>query len=527
MIYSREEIKKWFERNDRPSEEQFSDVWDSFIHKDDELAANIVDVSAFIKEEQPKHLIIDANIEGVIKRNGVFRFEPGKHVTDYIDIKDQVFKYIGTPPSSFQNVAVAFYNEDKQFVRAFNKNYVGGQKIIDYKLYAPLARYVRVGFQTTGSIELITNKPEKLAIFKSGNVLRTKDNTQVDFLRKDLIPFDLIEANSEPYPAAVYPRTGYFSSEIIDLTPFRPANEFSVYVRGLAYRSMINTLDENYNVVDKIKWSQAEITEVPIKQSAKYLLVFFGSTNATHSAEWIRENAAISLSQDFDSRPILTGWRTLPASTEVGQWDALGDSFIFYDGKPPFAGGAPLEGLMTQVNKLSGGGFNVRNHGVGGYTMKDIFEKIESEQIDFSNSKLITIHSAINDIAKYVKIGIPGTVDSDLSENTYCNNLRKILDYIYEQNKDAMVVLLSPPQTVQINRTGGPYGQNTVTLFDFSNAMRDVANLYGIRFIDAYREAGVNWHNKAQYTVGDNLHPNNKCYEKWAYLVWNRINPVK
>lgn len=181
----------------------------------------------------------------------------------------------------------------------------------------------------------------------------------------------------------------------------------------------------------------------------------------------------------------------------------LGDS-ISETGNPTYPARVCSALGMTLVNKASSGGHSVRMRnilqGIDGYTAPnlsgiDVVFIMIGHNCDSAEEGLVdgvSVVSAISDIP---------TDDTSYADfpKTFHGNVGSCVEYIWAQNSDIQIYLLTPIQGATIR-----YLKTTPKA---RNALIEIGRFYSIPVIDVYSSCGICRKNIGTYTF-DDVHPN-------------------
>lgn len=126
---------------------------------------------------------------------------------------------------------------------------------------------------------------------------------------------------------------------------------------------------------------------------------------------------------------------------------------------------------------------------------------------DFNQSKLI---GNIYDVSN-------GTITPTSDVTTFCGGLHKAINDIYTKCPTVQIVIITPPQKSNgwTANSAGKY------LYDYADAVKEVAKLYAIPVVDQFANCGINpvlAPMKAKYFSNDGTHPNDRYH--WLLARW-------
>ncbi|MBB6446853.1 SGNH/GDSL hydrolase family protein [Bacillus benzoevorans] len=192
-------------------------------------------------------------------------------------------------------------------------------------------------------------------------------------------------------------------------------------------------------------------------------------------------------------------------------WYAIGDSIT-------------ADNQYQSIVKQELGFQTVRTDAIAGQSIKTMADYVTPEALKGMN--LITLFGGTNDFGHN---SLLGTIADDQNTPTFYGELKMVTEKIIAaKEKDAVIVFLTPlkrgvfdtePLYTEPNASGN-------TLEDYVNAIREVAELYGIPLIDLYEKSGFNEETFAKWTV-DNLHPNDIGYGKISKVMIQELKTIK
>jgi len=213
----------------------------------------------------------------------------------------------------------------------------------------------------------------------------------------------------------------------------------------------------------------------------------------------------------------------------------FGDSITWYDGNAYNWGkeqGRTAVGYQSYMRKYLG--MNVTNFGYSGYTMPQIIAQLKAKQL--KNYDLITITSGANDERCGTALGEIKPIGSNFNTNTYIGALQSGIEYAQKNSPDAKILLITPiygwfyaPNGY--DRNPRPTTDGVVTDI-WANAMKEVAELYGLPVCDLYEKGGFNINNRLIYMNDPepnngnylySLHPSSTGYQRMAAEIMNSI----
>ena len=216
------------------------------------------------------------------------------------------------------------------------------------------------------------------------------------------------------------------------------------------------------------------------------------------------------------------------------KWLSYGDSISFQNLWQPFV--ANKFGLIHEQRGI--GGSCISENGKTAYVYNDtrqytskkpwlgdaqpansteIFESMcNPQRIDFMLNEevhLITIMGGTNDFGYDVPIG-----ELDGAENTFMGGYSRLLRYLIPKYPNTRIFLLAPTQRkrdVMVNNLG-------LTTEAYAKATQEIANYFGLPFVNMFGEVGYNGINGDLYTADGN-HPNTLGAKRMAEVVIGRL----
>jgi lysophospholipase L1-like esterase len=211
-------------------------------------------------------------------------------------------------------------------------------------------------------------------------------------------------------------------------------------------------------------------------------------------------------------------------------WDLLKEDGYTFDAA---SGDLDFVGSSQRGSEYNSS-FDTDNEGHGGFTTKQILDHI-SDWLDQNSADIVLLHIGTNDPAFNIPIGSYN--DENQDANTSVNNVKKILDTIFDKNPDAKVMVARIIKAKLTEAWQSPLGPNgepwTTTLFN--DKIIEMVNHHPkhsqIRIVDMENGAGLEYdvcgmpHDMQPYhsddgenndTITYDYHPNSNGYEKMA-----------
>ena len=164
------------------------------------------------------------------------------------------------------------------------------------------------------------------------------------------------------------------------------------------------------------------------------------------------------------------------------------------------------------------------NYGASGYTTPQICDAIRDNSIDFTEFDYMTIMSGDNDDRLSVPIGTLLPAGSTFDTTTVIGALQSAVEHSLTQNPRLRIILMSEPM-------GWTYVNGAMKRVSslIPNALRQVAEQYGLPFIDLWNESGINENTVSTFYADpiDNhlywYHPNNDGWERISKVICRKI----
>lgn len=293
-------------------------------------------------------------------------------------------------------------------------------------------------------------------------------------------------------------------------------------VTGLLVANASYSASDYIPVLPNTKYVQSgnSSTNVAYYTSAKVFISGTGTTTAQittpATAAFLRMSTAVT---HIDTAQLELDWATttyepytygLPPVTNVfagKKWNALGDSMTNNAGYKELVK-KYLE-IGTLVNYGIGGTELVANNEYG----SSMLNRIDAMDAD---ADIITILGGINDFRKN-ELSIGTIADSPTTVSLY-GGMRGICQKLIDRYPGKMIFIISPIQMGGSGVTSEGLNGLGQHLLLYRNVMKEVAELYGIPFIDLTSQSGITQRNISSYTT-DSLHPNSAGSSRMAALI--------
>lgn len=287
-------------------------------------------------------------------------------------------------------------------------------------------------------------------------------------------------------------------------------NASSVYVPlNSSLQGVICFYDENFTYIEGSAYTQYK--QVPA--NAKYCKIRVASGTLSYSVvDVYLYGATFNLSNVENTRKTIAN---VSPKSLVGKTVAfLGDSIT----------AANLYGLYTrQFAEISGA--TVTSYGSAGKCYAD--GEIAGQAASLTGTEnVVVMMGGTNDFNQSKVIGdIYEESDGGIaipSSTTFCGGLHNAIQAVYAKCPTAQVVIITPPQ-----KSNG-WTKNSVGkyLYEYADAIKNVAKLYGIPVVDQFANCGINPvmpAMKSKYFNSDGTHPNHTYHMLLARWLYNAI----
>jgi lysophospholipase L1-like esterase len=259
-----------------------------------------------------------------------------------------------------------------------------------------------------------------------------------------------------------------------------------------------------------------EIDGINILPKLKKVEQWEGSltTKERINPNWLINQSTIdNLKQEIDNKISSLG---SPSNRWAGKrYLALGDSITFADGNSE-DNGKRLKGyqrilaekLGMELTTFAVGGMEL-THGLRGYFSSDYLQNY------VKNAEVISILIGTNDFGTNQPLGDITKYNSISFNEEYIGSYQYMLKKIFEWNPKATIIILTPTH----RSNGEDPNTQGLTLLDYVNATRKVADFTSCKCIDLYSYGVINTLNYNEYTI-DGLHPNQVGHNLLAEICY-------
>jgi lysophospholipase L1-like esterase len=186
-------------------------------------------------------------------------------------------------------------------------------------------------------------------------------------------------------------------------------------------------------------------------------------------------------------------------------WNSEGDSITFRELWQPYVveqTGAILTNTGIGSTKLAG---------TGGVGFESFWETVRINAVKANNPDILTIMGGTNDWAADIPIGN----ESDMlafTTSTFKGAYGYLIDAYLTWKPTLKLILMTPMYN------GGATNLNGDTIYEYAKATKEVADYYGLPFVDTLGLMGVNSYNINTYT-SDGVHPNDEGARRMANIT--------
>lgn len=238
-------------------------------------------------------------------------------------------------------------------------------------------------------------------------------------------------------------------------------------------------------------------------------MLYYDSINILTSTQWFRINAGNK--SKFDGKRLL----------------------IFGDGISFGVGASTISKTSYASLLYEKYGFRITNYSVGNATVgnyandllkeKSILTQIDNATID-NTSEYALIFAGTNDYSN-IKSDL-GDIN-DYKDTTFYGSLNMAISKILMTNPSTKLVLVTPLYRTCINigdnKNCDDYQVNYKWLYQFSNAILEVAKKHRIPVLDLFNYGTINKYN-ADYYLSNGLYPNDKGHELLSDKIFDIFN---
>lgn len=177
----------------------------------------------------------------------------------------------------------------------------------------------------------------------------------------------------------------------------------------------------------------------------------------------------------------------------------------------------------------------VLNHGIGTTTIAGTHTNAmwKNHRIDSldKNADVILFTGGTNDWQTSIPLGDFNSTDA---ETNFYGGCRVTIEKLLNKYPTKRIIVATPIWGISPICSDGIHNTHNLTIFDYANALKEVAESYCIPVVDLTKNWGVNNINKDNYfgdvsaTVsGDYIHPNVKGHKRIAELIIGKLKEIE
>lgn len=182
-------------------------------------------------------------------------------------------------------------------------------------------------------------------------------------------------------------------------------------------------------------------------------------------------------------------------------------------------------GLYTKIFAERSGA-TVENFGVAGQAYSGGGIASQADNLT-GNEALVVVMAGTNDFGHGDPIGniydeSGGTIVPTIDTTTTCSGVHAVIQGIYAKCPTAKIIIITPPQ----RSTGWTANSKGKYLYEYVDAIKKVAQLYGVLVVDQFANCNINpvfSAMKTKYFNSDGTHPNNLYHQLLADWIYNAI----
>ena len=274
-------------------------------------------------------------------------------------------------------------------------------------------------------------------------------------------------------------------------------------------RGVICFYDENFTYISGLNYCRA--AKVPA--TAKYAKIRCSNVDVGIAEIYLFEGADNLLDHIAHLDREVSLLKPMPMKGKIVAF--LGDSIT----------SPSVYGLYTKLFAERSGA-TIENFGVAG---KDYAAgEISSQAANLTgNEDVVIVMGGTNDFGHNRAIGAiynesNGTIIPTTDTTTTCSGVHAVIQGIYAKCPTAKIIIITPPQK------GNGWTANTQGkyLYEYVDAIKKVAQLYGVLVVDQFANCNINpvfSAMKSKYFNTDGTHPNNLYHQLLADWLYNAI----
>ena len=217
----------------------------------------------------------------------------------------------------------------------------------------------------------------------------------------------------------------------------------------------------------------------------------------------------------------------------------FGDSITWYDNKnfvnTHIESGSYVKGYQYYLSKY---GCNIANYGVSGAVAEGIYYQVCSA--NFTNCDIATLTCGANDWELMRSLGEIKPIGSTTFDiTTYFGAIQASIEKISNSNPFTRIILITPIRsymkksmfTTEWIQKSSEYNGYLEQPSLYADALKQIAQLYGLQIIDLREKSGLNFLNYTSLlgdidasTNGRHEHPTNKFYKRIGEIICSEIS---
>ena len=300
--------------------------------------------------------------------------------------------------------------------------------------------------------------------------------------------------------------TGWYG--VLGFIPLMGA-DFIFCAQNDATRGVICFYDENFVYISGLNYCRA--AKVP--STAKYAKIRCNNTNAGVAEVYLFEGADNLLDHIVHLERDVTLLKPMPMKGKTVAF--LGDSIT----------ASNVYGLYVKLFAERSGA-TTENFAIAGQTYANGQIAAQANNL-VGNEDVVVMMAGTNDFGQSVPIGATynesgGTIIPTTDATSICGGVHSAIQAIYAKCPTAKIIIITPPQK------GAGWTANTQGkyLYEYADAIKKVAQLYGVLVIDQFANCNINpvfSAMKTKYFNSDGTHPNNLYHQLLADWLYNAI----
>lgn len=274
-------------------------------------------------------------------------------------------------------------------------------------------------------------------------------------------------------------------------------------------RGVICFYDENFVYISGLNYCRA--AKVP--STAKYAKIRCNNTNAGVAEVYLFEGADNLLDHIAHLERDVTLLKPMPMKGKAVAF--LGDSIT----------ASNVYGLYVKLFAERSGA-TTENFAIAGQTYANGQIAAQANNL-VGNEDVVVMMAGTNDFGQSVPIGATynesgGTIIPTTDATSICGGVHSAIQAIYAKCPTAKIIIITPPQK------GAGWTANTQGkyLYEYVDAIKKVAQLYGVLVVDQFANCNINpvfAAMKSKYFNSDGTHPNNLYHQLLADWLYNAI----